>query len=908
MAKRILFIFLGFVVLASLAYYGLNRWKDAREKINLWDLVPENAALVVETNNHTQLLEHLNQTELWESFRVLPAVQRFQENISWLDSLSPGNQRLARFLDKKNILTSVHVVARTDMEMVYYIPVASVGEHRFLRTLTENVARSTIFKEESRDYQGYLLTDITNTQLNTSFTYFSYHNNIILSASPVLIEEIVRRINRGVKTSVAADFRNTNYLTQPDIYANVFINYRELPDVLGLFVREDIMPQVRFLSSFCRNGMLELKLERNKIFLNGFSNPEDLQGSLHNKMNPVAARPFQVKEYLPNRTALMFHFGINQLAKLQDDSQDKIKTEAAYAATVDSLSKNFRQELALVYLESYNINTSPEKIVFARMGNQEHMRSLLAQLSRQVSEVQKEKEFSEQYGNSTISLLDVPELPAQLFGQLFTGFEQSYVVQVGDYLLFSSEIATLRSLLDDIANDHVWGRSVQQKAFLEETLQDGNFSLFLNTVNAWYVLSRYMQEENREDLLQHSSLIKRFNQVSLQFSKVENQYYTSFLFRRQERAAVAGEAGFEEELSLPFNSRIVSMPFPVNNAVDRSREVVVQDSANVLHNITAAGTRGWADTLSGAVRGTIKQIEVGPDKKLRYVFATSNRIHAINNQGQELENFPFNLTDTLRVQRVSVFDYEKDGNYRFLADDNLGNLYMYDFRGNAMPGWQPRRLDYRLAAEPQHIRVGGLDVILVLLENGYVYALNKEGETYPGFPFSLRVPLNSGAIAKAGADLRRTEITTVTRYGEVVVFNLQGTVLRREQLLRPSKRAVFELVPDNSNRSFIIVRQDLGKVAVFNQDLEEIFEKNYVTSAPKIVQYFHFGGDKRVYAITETGPQKTYLYDARAALIGGRSLESNQPVNIFFNEAANNYTLYKVYRRELKRLSFRLPN
>jgi hypothetical protein len=255
-----------------------------------------------------------------------------------------------------------------------------------------------------------------------------------------------------------------------------------------------------------------------------------------------------------------------------------------------------------------------------------------------------------------------------------------------------------------------------------------------------------------------------------------------------------------------------------------------------------------------------------------------------------------------------VFDFEKNRDYRYVVDDALGNLYMFDTRGNTIPGWQPRRMDYRLAATPQHLRVGGRDVILVILENGYVYALNPKGETYPGFPFNLRVPITSEGVAKVGADLRRSLVTVVTRYGEVVEFNLQGQVQKREQLPRPSKSAMFDLIPDASGRSYIIVRQDQGKVTAFDQDLKVIFEKRFVTSAPKIVQYFNFGGGNQVYAITETGPQKTYLYGPDARLIGGRSLESNQPVSIYYNEVANNYTVYKVIRKELQKLSFKLPS
>ncbi|TXK37577.1 hypothetical protein FVR03_15165 [Pontibacter qinzhouensis] len=902
MAKRFVFYFFGFVLLASLAYYGFHRWKDSQSKVNLWTLVPEHAAFVLETNNHTALVEHLQATELWDSYAMIPVANRLEESIAWLDSISPGTERLTRFLDKKEILTSVHVVGKSELQYVFYVPVNTVGEHRFLRTLTENVARSTFFKDESREYQGFLLTDIQNTATGSSFTYFSYHNNIILSPSPVLIEEIVRRINRGKPTSIAADFKSTNYLSQPDVYANILVNYRALPELLGLFVSKDLMPQVRYLSSLCRNGMLELKLEQNKLFLNGFSNPEDLKDSFQNRLKPDVPKPLQVRKFLPNRTAVLFHFGAGQVSRLRELPR---AAGTIYATTLDSLALTFRQEVALDFLESYNINAKPEKVVFAQSANPNLTLALLRKLSNQVNTARKLTSHTEKHGNYAIEQLNIPELPEQLFGKLFGGFEQSYVVQLDNYLLFADEVSTIRGVLDDIASDNVWGKSVTQKVFLEETLQEANFSLFLNTVNAWYVLSKYVADDARDALLQQASLIRRFNQVSVQFSKVEKQYYTSALFRRLDNNE-QGETGFEELAVVPFTSRLASMPYPVQSVSDRSREILVLDSANMLHLVSATGDKTWSDSLGSDIRGGVRQIEIGEDKKLHYVFATASRIHALNGQGKQLENFPFNVSDSLRLQHLAVFDYEGNGNYRLLTDDNMGNLYMFDMRGNAIEGWQPRRLDYRLAAAPQHLRIGNRDVILVLLENGYVYALNRNGDPFPGFPFSLRAPITSAGFARIGGDLRKSEVTVVTRYGEMVVFNLQGQVQKREQLLRPTKSAMFELVPDNREKSYVIVRQDLGRVTFFDQDLKQLFDKQYVTSAPKQIQYFHFGGDRKIYAVTETGPQKTYLYDFRADLIGDRALSSQQPVTISFNESTERYTLFKVFRRDLKKMSFRL--
>ncbi len=901
MPKRPFLYFLGLVLLASLAYYGYSRWQDSREKVDLWTLVPDDAVFVVETNDHTNLVAHLRETELWNSLVILPFAQDFQDNLAWLDSIAPGNQRLERFFDKKNILTSVHLTGKAEVEVVYYVPVNSVGEHRFLRTLTENIGRSDAFSETSREYEGEQLIDVANTYNESRFTYFSYHNNIIISPSPALIEAIVRRTGRGTPVSVADGFKHANYLGQPDVYANVFINYRNLPSLLGLFMKEELMPQLTYLATLCQNGMLELKLEKDKIFLNGFSNPEQLKGSLHRNLNPTKPRPFGIKAFVPTRTAMLLNFSLEEIARMRAQNTTT-PPDITLETTIDSLAHTFSNEVAVAYLETYSLNATPVKVAFAHLGNPTKANALLNKLAGQHAG----KSYAQVYGSYNIQLQPMPELPAHLFGSLFSGFEQSYTVQLDNYLVFSPDLATLKTLLDDISAEQVWSKSAVQKSFLEETLQETNFSLYLNTASAWYMLNHYVQAENREDLLQNAALIKRFNQISLQFAKVDSQYYTSFIFRRQNRSKT-GEDAFGAPVVLSFDAPLVTRTFPVLHPLDKSQEVIVQDSAHVLHRVGASGKRDWVDSVRVPVQGSIKQVALGKEKKLSYLYATANRIHAVDNQGSELENFPFNVADSLQVQHLAVYTYEKEGNYRLLVDDEAGNLYLYNSSGAAIPGWQPRRMDGKLAVEPQHIRVAGQDVLLVLLENGYVYALNEQGETYPGFPFSVKSPLTSAAIVNSGPSLRRTDVTVITKYGQVIIFNLQGKVLKREQLPRPSKRAMFTLVPESSSdRSFVVVRQDLGSVVVFDDKLKPVFEKRYITSAPKIVQYFHFGGKNKVYAITETGPQKTYLYNAKGNLIGEQALESSQPVTIYYNETTNSYTLYKVFQGALQKINFKV--
>lgn len=908
MPKKYIFYLVVLLLVAGLGYYGYSKWTEAREKVNLWTLVPDDAVFVIESGNHTQFTERLKRTQVWESLSEVTYLRRLEENLDLVDSLGGNRNDLQKFLGPKSILTSVHLVSKTDFDLVFYLPISTVKEHRYVRTLVENLEKNQVFQHTSHKYQGIQITELKNLNNGDAISYFSYRNNLIISQSTLLLESIIRRIKRKQFESVAADYKNINYLSQEKVYANVFINYRNLPPFLGLYFKPELRPAIEYLSGLCRNSMLEFKLENNKLFLNGFSNPETLGETFSRHLENQKPKQFKMQQFVPSRTAVLLHFGLDQASRMRQFSNPGPVLNTPVQTLTDSLAMFFGGELALGYLQTYSTAVAPEKVIIANMAAPGKVIGLLNQLVSNTNRQAGTAPYKEQKGKYTIRMVPLQEFPRQLFGNLFGGFGQAFFVQVEDFLFFTDDVATLRTILADIEAENVWGKSVAQKAFLEETQHETNFSLYVNSDNAWNLLNRFVNPEKRTSLLRNENLITDFNQFSVQFSKVESQFYTSILLRQQDALAIEDQRAdtFEIEKSTAFRSSLINGPFPVRNPLNRSLEMIVQDSGQVLHNVSLSGKITWSDTLRETVVGEVMQVELGTDGKTKYLFATENKIHCLDRSGREVENFPYYLPDSVRIQRLTVLDWE-NGEHRLLVDDALGNLYMFDEAGDLIEGWEPRRLEARLAAEPQLVRVGAKKLVLTVLENGYVYALSEAGETYPGFPFSAGGAIRSGVFGKAGANLRKSEFTLVTQGGEVITFNLAGVIMRRHQLARPDRNARFTLVPENNNKSYLIARQSLGRVTLLNPEFRLLLERNFFTSSPKIVQYYLFGGDRIVYVITETGPAKTYLFDGKAQPIGNQVIENRNPVSLFYHEVTDQYQLYKVFGRELKKISIARP-
>lgn len=906
MPKKYVYYLVFLAVLAGVGYYGYHKWAEAREKVNLWTLVPEDAVFVLESGNHEQFVDRLKRTQVWESLSEIAYLRRLEENIAVIDSIGGGRQSLYKFLAAKRMLTSVHVVSKTNFDLVFYVPISTVKEHRFVRTLGENLEKSNAFSQSTHEYKGIVITDIKNQSNGEILSHFTYRNNLILSQSAVLLEEIIRKIQRNQFESIAQDFHNIDYLEQPKVYGNVFINYHNLPPFLNLFLKPELKPDLEYLSGLCRNGMLEFKLENNKLYFSGFSNPQTISQSFYQHQAGQKPKGFNLQHYIPNRMAVFMHFGLDNFRSLREyKSKNNIARNTEELMWADSLARTFKGELALGYLQTFNPATPSEKIVYAQKMEEGRTSVVLNELIKKATAVSKTKAYKEKFGRYAIRVIPVAEFPELLFGRLFRGFEQCFIVELPEYVVFADNAATLRTILSDIDTENVWGKSVAQKAFLEEAQQASNFSVFVNSVNAWQMLYRSVVDAEKESLLRNEDLIKDFSQFALQFSAVDKQYYTSILFRQPDAKSSENEASdsLAVTLAVKLKSKIIAGPFAVRSPLNRSLEMVVQDSSLALHSVAANGTINWTDSLQEAVVGDIVQAPFGSDGKTKYLFATNTKIHCLDRNGKEIENFPYFLPDTIQAERLTVLDWNKDGNHQLLVDDKQGNLFLFNESGDLLPGWSPKALDGKLAASPQVFKVGVKNVLLAVLENGYVYALNEEGDEYPGFPFSAKSNLNSGVFGKAGSNLRKSEFKLVTVKGEVITFNLAGEVLKRHQLAQPDKSATFELVPENSRRTFLIARQSQGRVSLFDPAYRLLLERKFFTSSDKIIQYFLFGGDKIVYAITETGPEKTYLFDGKAKPLGKHPIENRKQIKLFFNEVTREYQLYKAHDRELDKIT-----
>ena len=336
--------------------------------------------------------------------------------------------------------------------------------------------------------------------------------------------------------------------------------------------------------------------------------------------------------------------------------------------------------------------------------------------------------------------------------------------------------------------------------------------------------------------------------------------------------------------------------------------MAVQDSAGALHFVTADNAVLWTDTLGGpATEPTLLPAGGGGPGGL--LLGAGSRLHLLAPaDGRPVLPFPLRLPDSVRVTDL-IAGAGAPGEPARLLVVSAGNfLRLLDARGRLFPGWQPKRLDFPLAGRPAVFSLGGRDVVVAPLQNGYVYAFDGQGGLLPGFPLSMGARLVGGLLVQPGSTLGRTRLTVVNQHGELVAFNLSGDVLSRRRVATWSRTARFHLVPEARGRSFVVTREDDGQLDVYLPDrATPLFTQRFVTSGEKPVQFFDFGTGRRLLAVTEPSPGQVYLYGASGQLLGGAALPSTGTgVGLSHDATTGAYYLVRLVGRELRRTELRV--
>ena len=230
--------------------------------VQAWSFVPPNAVLVYESNNSLQTWEDAKDKKIWQTINNLSGVNRLVSQINRIDSVNSKEAVLSKLLSNNQLLTVITPVANDEFDLLYIFEVRNIDQHSIISRILDEK-----YKTKTRKYAGFKISDVTNVEDGSRFSYIFYRNFFVGSSTAFLIEDAIRTISEPESSNFQVEHAELFTLAKLQNDAgNIYVNSMRMNEFLELFIKEKLSFNVSGKSTF-----LDAKIADDHLLFNGFS-------------------------------------------------------------------------------------------------------------------------------------------------------------------------------------------------------------------------------------------------------------------------------------------------------------------------------------------------------------------------------------------------------------------------------------------------------------------------------------------------------------------------------------------------------------------------------------------------------------------------------------------------------------
>ena len=351
-----------------------------------------------------------------------------------------------------------------------------------------------------------------------------------------------------------------------------------------------------------------------------------------------------------------------------------------------------------------NVGYGQEKVVAAKLKNADAVGELLNKLS---------PGHSLFLGQLRGTLKEEDRfLFSALFGWWYKNLGTPSWMIYDQWLLVASSAQTLEVYANELTANATWKKVNSLSPLAEGIDKKGHFSVaFTAQSESATKYLKFPEDEHAKEFVIHGNLevkndLTFGNARSSEVEKEEVETSTYLWSTALESGAAAG-------------------PWLVKNHRSGKNDIVVQDENHILYWIAADGTVSWKKALGEPVVGKLHQVDLFKNEKYQLLFATTSNLHCVDLLGRDVEEYPVALPEATNIG-VSVLDYDRNRNYRFLVAAGA-KLLNYSSEGKRIEGWKTDIANEALIAAPELFQKNGKDYIVTATATRPLI-LNRRGE------------------------------------------------------------------------------------------------------------------------------------------------------------------------------------
>ena len=862
----------GFVFVALVVLFFIIRPARFTQVDDIKKAIPADAALFIETHEFHNLVNTLHkENEVWLEILAIPAMNGIDQLFLLMDSLAGQNHMMEEITGSHNIAFSIH---QKKVKGFDYFLIASVSRNVNEKKFREFLASSCPgLKTGKMIFEGKKMVEVSSARSKLFMVFLK--NAFLLSSSRELMTRSLRQLEGETNLVNNEDFRKIEMTAGKNVPANLFFRYDNITGFLLQLFHEDHRDYVRQVSTMAQWSALDINLKRDAILMNGFTTVSDSVPRLLEVFSGMKPRKFTIGEVLPANTTAFISLAFGSASEYMTRLNRYLRATGnpgRRLALVDDINLKTSTDIETLFyplvehevcsLVTHNedLDEKENSYVIIKTGSkslaEEKLRVFTGSASSKDPGPAMVREMIDEETQLSVYRLPVSYLPAALFGELYKGPGYPFATVYDNYLIFGNTPKALREFVHDNILNRTLINELSYKEISEYLSSEYNFYFYANLPHAEKLVLKYLTGDLSKGFLQYRDVFRKVRGIGCQFSADSGRLYNNLFLKYSPVYTEEAKTLWESLL----DTVVLTKPQFVENHNTGEKEIFVQDMKYQAYLINAAGRVLWKIRLAEPIISQIYQIDYYGNNKYQLLFSTRNNIHLIDRNGNNVERYPL-IIRAAATNGISLFDYEKNKDYRIFVACADKNIYVYNKEGNLLKDWRFTGTEHVVTQPVNHYRIGDKDYI-VFADRMKCYILDRRGNPRVTVRDRFARSMYNNFILEQPKNAPARLVTT-DETGKVYFISFSGNIETAE-IKKCSPGHYFNYVDLNDDGSKEYIFADGNRLEVYRRNKTLLFSFEFtgtITEPPDIYQFSYnnlkigvvMPGENRIFLINNNG-------------------------------------------------------
>lgn len=553
-------------------------------------LIPKDAVFVIESDQPVESWKKISQSDAWKHLNKNDYFATLTENIQKVDTIFNNNHKLFEFFDGRSLFISIHMVSQKDYGIFYVLDLKRIAKLKLLKTYL-NTLLDEGYTLSKRNYHDHEILEIYDRSSKETMYMAFVKNQLIASYTHNLVEAAIDQYKEPYLG------RNLNFLE-----INKKVGYE---DLFRLYLQYDFLDD--YYKRFSNKPADWIKNASENFLFSGFS--FDLDGNSAITANGFTNIGFDNENYLealqksgtakrtipkiaPKRTALYISYGFDGFAKFYENFETVQKENNTvqfenYRAGIEKVEKFLKidvkenfvnwigDEIALLQIKSDLSKGENDLALVLKVNDINSAKTNLDFVLKQIKKKTPVKFKAVNYNDHNINFLSIKGFFKILLGKRFENFDKPYFTMIDDYVVFSNNPNTLKSMIDGYLIEETLSTSGDFIDFNKKFDSESSLFAYSNIpvlYDNMYVLA---DRGTKNQLRKNKDFIICFPQVGFQLTPEDNLFESKLVVDYQDIEKVKTKAQFENSSKL--NTVLHSSNDEITDAVFKLRPIYPTD-------------------------------------------------------------------------------------------------------------------------------------------------------------------------------------------------------------------------------------------------------------------------------------------------------------------------------------------